>query len=268
MRKQLIIVALVIPLTACTAFSFFFERLPWLVTWQLDRMFDLNDAQEALSEQGTEAMQDWFRQEGFPLLIVQLETVQQRWQNDEREAAARYLDIALRDWLDAFFEAVQPHVMPLLMSMTPNNAKQFRRYNKEESDDWFEYAESHESKQAHRIEKLEEWFGDLDAQQQNIVQQHVLLLDREQTIRQHNNQHWNEALMQAALSRDKAALEGWLEDVSIWWTEDYRHLRSQNRQQWQAVIEDLLPTLSERQHAHAERRVEDWLDNLNAVLED
>lgn len=266
MRKKLILLALVLLLTGCSAFGFLFERLPWLVNWQLDRMLDLNEAQEQIVEKGAESMQEWFISEGFPLLIVHLETTQQRWRTGRLDRAVTYLESALADWIAEFLRAVEPHLMPLLLSIDEQNAEQFRQYNADKAQEWFEYAESEAKKRAQRKEKLEDWFGPLTQQQHTLVDQNITLFDAELKTRRDNNQHWKEMLLQSALDRDTQDLKRWINDPSVWWTEDYTSLRTANRQQWRITVKSLLPTLSAEQRQHADQRVQDWIENLYSVL--
>ena len=60
--RKLTVIILSLSLGACSTFGFLFERLPWLSSWQLSRMFDLNDQQEEQVEVVAEEMKAWFDQ--------------------------------------------------------------------------------------------------------------------------------------------------------------------------------------------------------------
>ena len=266
MYKKILVLVLVLPLSACTAFGFLFDRLPWLTAWHMDDLFDLRDEQRIQVKASAKAMQQWMKDEGFPLLISDLETTQSLWENGQLEQAATHLEQSIRQRLDAFFTVLSPHLVSFLLTLDASQAEHYRAYNDSKVEEWFEHAESNKAKQEHRLEKLEDWFGSLNDEQEPLVAQHILLLNDEYTVRVQNNQHWKERMLSAALQGDKQALSEWTQNFSLWWTDDYRQLREQNRAQWHALLKQLLPSLSTRQREHAAERVSDWADNLRSVL--
>ncbi len=266
MLKRVTIVVLCFLLTACSAFGFLFERLPWLTRWQFDRMFELTQQQEELVESGAYAMQQWLVDTGFPLLIRHLDEANDLWQHEQYGLAARQLELDITTSLQLFFSAASPYLSAFLLTLNEDNAHHFRAYNEDQQNEWFAYAESENAKQAHRLEKLEDWFGKLDRQQQLLLTKHITLQANELQVRLANNHHWKERLLDAALNKDELQLLNWLNDFSIWWTDDYRQLRANNRLQWHSLLEALLPTLSIKQKQRAAERVGDWIDDLKGVL--
>ncbi len=228
-------------------------------------MFDLNSQQEDMAEQSTEEIKAWLGRESFPGLVVKLEHAKSLWEAERFKEATAYFDDATQAFIKDFLSTASPHLVALLLTLDEDNAQTYIAYNQDQSEEWFAYAESHTSKVESRIERLETWFGDLSEQQLTRVETIVTLLPREQNIRVQNNQYWVEKVLAASLSRDRSALEHWLNDTSRWWLEDYKNLRVANKAQTLALIDMMISTMSEKQQAHVLDVVDEWIDNLEAL---
>ena len=152
------------------------------------------------------------------------------------------------------------------MTLTENNAHQYREYSEEKQEDWFDSARSLEASIENEIERLEKWFGRLNDQQVSIIESRTTLTDNELQIRIDNHKSWREAYLQAAINRDDVLIRAWLNDLSIFWTPEYTSLKQHNDQQRQELVFELLPTLSLKQKQHASEYVEDWIEKLRDVL--
>lgn len=266
LHKKVFLAIAIVLLSGCTAFSLLFDRLGWLTSWQLDRMFELRAEQELLVEEGSEAMREWFVVEGFPLLINRLETSVALWKQENYLQARVHLEQSLEQSIQAFLLAVRPHVMPLLLSLDEANTAHYRVYNEARKEDWFEHTLSQEAKVDKRIERLEDWFGNLNRDQRARVAELVALLPYERDIRLRNNDHWKERFLEAALSRDEAALEAWIAEPSLWWLPEYAQLRADNREQTRALVDMMIASMHQTQSNHVVNRVQDWIETLEDVL--
>ena len=255
-------------LSSCSTFGFIFERLDWFTIWRLDSMFDLSDQQEDQVRPDLLALQSWMREEGFPETISRLEGVIERWDNDTPESAYLYLMSSMEDINRLFLNAMKDGVVRFSLQLTEDNAEHYRDYTQERQEDWFDSTHSQEAKVEREIERLEEWFGHLNDQQVSLVEGHIALVPEERQIRLDNLRSWREGYLMAALNRDQALLRSWLEDLSIFWTPEYILLKQQNNQQRQALLFELFPSLTDKQKRHAREHVEDWIENLQDVLEE
>jgi hypothetical protein len=264
LRHQLVFL-LCLSLTGCSTFGFVFERLDWLTLWQLDRMFDLNDEQEQTLEPKAKDLQNWLRVEGFPKLITELNQVVTLWDANQLPQAIDHMESASLVLGKEALNAAMPLLTTLAESFSPNNAKHYRQYIKEKQTDWFAYAESNETKIAFRIDRLEDWFGDLTDAQVVIASRWSMLQPNEQQIRLDNNQQWTEKLIETALAKDIDQLRHWLQNPEVLWSKAYQQLYDTNYANVQSMMDALLPTLSEAQKKHARKRVNDWIKNLQEV---
>ena len=257
---------LCLALGGCSAFGFLFERLEWLVNWKLDDMFDLSEVQEEQVEAGTEVLKVWLVNEGFPKLITDLSQARDSWQAGQRQQAFVKLDTTFQEAIDAFLLAARPELLKLVLTLEESNLEHFRHYNETQREDWFDYAESDQSKAESRLERIEDWFGRLEPGQQALVETRVRLYPDEYAIRIVNNDQWVEQFSRAVRARDELVLSDWLADPSLWWTPEYQALRDHNRRMIQELLFELLPTISSKQSERVVEKVEDWIENLQEVM--
>lgn len=260
------VILMSLSLSSCSTFSFFFERLPWLSSWQMSRMFDLNDEQEVQVEQVAAQMKLWFEQEGFPLLVADLEMAEREWMAASSSEQIISLFNTLEFHNSKFLEELAPRLAPVAVILEEENLSAFQAYIDDKTDDWFASLESEEDKEDSRVERLENWFGDLNDAQVDVVRRHVSLLNGERDVRLENTKHWVGEFVSSIRNRQKIAIESWIQDPSIWWTEEYARSRDANRYQLESLLGELVPSLSDRQKDRAGEELQDWIDELKEVV--
>ncbi|KZZ79190.1 hypothetical protein A3767_17235, partial [Oleiphilus sp. HI0133] len=262
-----LILLLSFSVSSCSTFSFFFERLPWLSSWQMSRMFDLTDEQEVQVEHVAEQMKIWFEEEGFPHLLVDLQAAKQEWSESASSEQISDLFDTLEFHNAKFLNELAPRLAPVAVELGEDNLSAFGAYIDDKSEDWFESLESEEDKEDSRIERLENWFGDLNDVQVAMVRRNVQLLKNERDVRVENTRHWVGEFNSSILKQQVSVIEPWIRDPSIWWTEEYASSRQTNRQQLESALIELVPSLTERQKERAADELQDWIDELREVLE-
>ncbi len=267
MRKSALIF-LVLLLTGCSTFGFFFDRLAWLSSWQFNRIFKLEQAQKQLVQDGADNMAHWMREQGFPQLISELTKARELWDQEQYLATISQMDQLIDNTSHQFLKALTPEILPVLLTLDQKNAENFRNFNQRRLREWYEYADSNEAKIEFRIRQFSRWFGDLNDAQIQLVSLSVMLLPREQEVRIENNQVWTERLLSAALSRDEQALRNWLTDPSSWWTQDFSAQREVNRAQLLDTVKKIVKILTPGQRKYFSKRLDKWIKALNSVLAD
>lgn len=261
-RATVLVLSITLLVSGCSGFGFLFERLDWLMVWQLDRMFDLSAEQEEQLQPKAAELREWLRNEGFPSAIDGFNQTLTLWNNDQLEAAYNHMDNTSKTLIDDFLVQLVPVVQTLSLTLTEENAEHYRQYNKEKQEDWFEYAESDESKTDARIEQLDSWFGHLSDQQVMIITPYTKLFPNERQIRINNNDQWRERVLSAALARDTAQLKRWIESPELLWTAEYSLLYQHNKNDIDVMMKALFPILTKKQKEHAADRVLDWVGKL------
>ncbi len=229
-------------------------------------MFDLSSDQEAIVKQSTNDLKNWLKNEAAHKSLKHLENAKGLWKDDRYNDAIEYAEKNTEDLIAEFLQAVSPEITRFLLTLDEDNAEHYREYIRENSKEWFEYANSEESKDEARIEQLEKWFGELTPDQKTKAKAIVYLLPNEQQIRIDNTNHWVNHALEASLSRDQARLERWLLDPSVWWLEDYKALRQSNRQQAIELVMMMSKTMDEKQKASVVKRIDDWIGKIQDVI--
>jgi hypothetical protein len=264
--RTLFLIYLLLQLSACSSTSFFFDNLSFFTTMRLDSMFDLSSKQEAIVNQSTNDLKNWLKNEAAHESLKHLENAKNLWQNDQYNDAYEYAEKNTEDLIAEFLQAVSPKMTMFLLTLDEDNAEHYREYIRENSNEWFKYANSEDSKDVARIEQLEKWFGELTPDQKTKAKAIVYLLPNEQQIRIDNTNHWVNNALEASLSRDQAKLEKWLLDPSIWWLEDYKTLRQSNRQQTIEVVMMISKTMNEKQKESVLERIDDWINKIQDII--
>jgi len=195
-----------------------------------------------------------------------LENAKNLWLNDRYDDALEYAEKNTEDLIAEFLQAFSPEMTRFLLTLDEDNAEHYREYIRENSNEWFEYANSEESKDEARIEQLEKWFGELTPDQRTKAKAIVYLLPNEQQIRIDNTNHWVNLALEASLSRDQVRLETWLLEPSTWWLEEYKTLRQSNRQQIIELVMMMSKTMNEKQKESVLERIDVWIDKIQAVI--
>lgn len=229
-------------------------------------MFGLSSDQEAIVKQSTNDLKNWFKNEAAHKSLKHLENAKILLQNDRYGDALEYAEKNTEEFIAEFLQAFSPNMTRFLLTLDEDNAEHYREYIRENTNEWFKYVNSEDSKDDARIEQLEKWFGELTPDQRTKAKAIVYLLPNEQQIRIDNTNHWVNRALEASLSRDQARLEAWLVDPSIWWLEDYKALRQSNRQQIIELVMMMSKTMNEKQKESVLERIDDWIDKIQDVI--
>jgi hypothetical protein len=231
-------------------------------------MFDLNEAQEEFVEQSAEALKPWFLDEGFPQVLATLADAEQSWNEKHYPKALTIIDSGFQELTSNLLIAFEPYAVPFLLGLNEENLSHFRAYTNDKKEDWFEHAKSTEAKVESRVERFENWFGDLSDAQVTLVKKHIEVQENEFEIRVANTDNWVDKLISAVRSGDEAIIRAWVLDPSVWWTSDYTNLREANRLAIRSGLFELSDTLTSRQATHALDEAQEWQDTLREVIED
>lgn len=264
--RTLFLILLLLQLGACSSTSFFFSNLSFFTTMRLDSMFGLSSDQEAIVEQSTNDLENWLKNEAAHKSLKYMENAKNLWQNDRYNDAFEYAEKNTEDLIAEFLQALSPKMTRFLLTLDEDNAEHYREYIRENSTEWFKYADSEDSKDDARIEQLEKWFGELTPDQKTKAKAIVYLLPNEQQIRIDNTNHWVNHALEASLSRDQARIGTWLMEPSIWWLEDYKTLRQSNRRQTIELVMMMSKTMNEKQKESVLERIDDWIDKIQDVI--
>jgi hypothetical protein len=283
MRKfnTCIVLAFAILLAACSSLRLAYNNGDTLLYWWLDAYVDFD------SEQKTEVKQDigeffrWHRKTQLQDYVQFLQKAQQQLRGNPTQAdlMADYVDI--RDRTEALLLRSAPQIADLALSLKPeqlasiekkftkNNVK-FRKENMKgdaQDQNKFRYKKS--------MEQFELWFGDFSDEQEAIIR-------KTSDARPLNNELWLDERIRRQLKiinlARKIMTEQPSKQVATQWIEElirsgFDRLEQSDRKAFfdsytQATV-NLVHTVvriaTPEQKAHAQKRMEGWIKDLNTL---
>ncbi|MBR9908900.1 MAG: hypothetical protein GYB33_00955 [Gammaproteobacteria bacterium] len=275
---------LVCTLVACLCVSgcstrFVYNNIDWFLHWHLDDYIELDREQKAILNGHLEKWQRWHRQQeliAYRQQLLALKTTlqqgplsQQQWLR-ELDTAQRHWQ-RLRDEISPELATLALHlrddqVADLFRKLAEDNDKAVRERDKKTPEERWQGYEKSIRKQ------IKQFIGRLSPRQTNIVSDRVHAL-------QSTFDEWisyRRALQASArkilLARHNDPdfthkLERLLLDPDAFKSATYLAAQSHNRQVFADLLASLNSTLSDKQLRHALTEIDDWLDDINRLIE-
>jgi hypothetical protein len=134
--KRLVLVALAVVLAGCSLITLGYGRLPMLVQWRLDAMFELTAEQRRQVRPQLDAWLAWHRQNHLPQYAATL----QRWQQlavqdvTPQQVCAEFEP--LRALVDEAVQQMLPALVPIATSLTPSQIAHWSRYQARKDEEF------------------------------------------------------------------------------------------------------------------------------------
>jgi hypothetical protein len=139
-RRLSVIALLAIWLGGCTT-GFVYNRLDWVVSWYVNGLVSLDDAQEAQLKSMVQQTLDWHRRSQLPRYVSLLEQLDRETDQPVTAQALerRYQEIGAM--LDDFLRQVLPGAAGLLRTLTPEQIAELGESLTEDNEEiWDEFA--------------------------------------------------------------------------------------------------------------------------------
>lgn len=168
---QLLVLALAIGLSGCSAARLAYNNTPDMAYWWLDNYLDFNDPQSLQVRAELLSLQSWHRQYELPLYVKTLEQLQQLSQSEvtPSQVCSIWTDLKLR--LRATLEQAEPAAATLAATITPEQidhlARQLSKRNQKWRLQWLDVSppERSERRLKQLMERTEMLYGPLEQQQ-------------------------------------------------------------------------------------------------------
>lgn len=252
-------------ISGCVGFDFWFERLPALAAWEVDRWFDLDSDQEERLEQSLEPIHEWLRSRGVPQALDALNAAIDSWKRGQLDQTSQILEDRSKALWEQALVANWSSITAFLDTLKPENIRHYRQMSEEKMDDWFEGSETRERKIEKRMEQSEGWIGDLDEKQRRLYAEHVVWEASEARLRRENSRHRRKQMTRMVLDRDYSSLREALLDPRQVQLPQFLEWRDAEEQRTRSLITALNRTLNEEQRQAVLERLELWRDRLGEV---
>jgi hypothetical protein len=178
MKKILTGLLFAVLLGSCSMMKLGYNNADWLLTWRIDDYFDLTSDQEDFVEEQLEKLISWHRNNELPRYSALIDEMILRVQ---RGISGEDYEWAINQFLDAYETTINkaiPDATTLLMDLDSSQIS----YYQEKTAEWYagndnkEQPQRTEQEQKERrynrtIERMEEWLGELDDNQKEIIKE-------------------------------------------------------------------------------------------------
>lgn len=253
-------------LTACSRLDLAYRNLDWLLTWRIDSYLDLNSEQKAWLKPRLNQHLAWHCSTQLPQLASWLDQDRanlEAGQLDAPHLKARFLD--LRDALGEVSTEISPTAAGLLQQLSPLQVQQLRQSMAKENEklrrEFVEppLAEQISKRSETTEERLEPWFGKLDAQQKALVRSWAEQRGEQNRLWLDSRERWQAALLQELDARRSAdfpqRIEALLRERQDYWSEDYRRSFTDGERSLAELLDQLIATSSPAQRQQLSERL-------------
>lgn len=178
--KALILTIITLALSSCSMRQTVLNRLDWFALMQIEDRFDLEDVQSATIEPELAKVKQQIKENYGPRLAAALQRLAEdnkdKLDKEELESFLSKIYLIRKDLLLANSETVAK----FLATLTPEQIQHYEEEVKENDEDLVELIESEDFESAkedyleERVELLENWYGELNKMQIEIVERYTL----------------------------------------------------------------------------------------------
>ena len=267
-----VITAIALGLSGCAFKSIIYERLDWVVMYQLDSYLDMDKAQKAKFKPVVSEAIVWLKREKVPGAIATFEKL---------EAAARSknyndtMSLALTNELERIrVDLVKKYEAPiasLLLSLSDKQIqhmeKKFRNSNENLEDVLEEDAESEYKDLLKKQRKtLKEYYGELSSEQDRHFYENMRLTRELVARRLTERKRMQSYIVDNLKSRDRTKILAMIASVrdhgEVWQDKDYVEYRRQSEKRWSDYLAVFHKSLSDEQWIYVEGKLREFRHDL------
>lgn len=276
LRELLLAVFVAATLSACTA-GFVYDRVHWVVTWYVNGLVSLDDAQERQLREMVNRTMAWHRATQLPKYIGLLEELDR-----EKDATVTPGDFErhYREtlvWMDDFLRYVVPDASRLLATLTPEQVSELQENMAEDNEEmWEEYGgDTAEKRQKRRAKSalrvLQRFTGSLTAEQRSNVETQLATMQDVSEQWMERRGHWQQRFIEILRSPPAGpGFEAAILDLAVnpnqFDPPEYREHVEANRRVTMTMLANLVNSLDMRQRQRLGRKLQEFEDDLQKIV--
>jgi hypothetical protein len=265
-------------LSACSTTSLIYNRLGFLARWEAGRYVSFDSAQKAQFDVQFEQFWDWHRREELPRWVAELRHMADTLDQPVSRAALS----ATAEHYGEAWDRIMAHLVPLACALGSGlSGDQVDELLAEADEDiadlvreQIEPGPDEVAKDSEReiAKALRRWFGSLDDDQRALIADWNRARPPVAEAWVAYRRRWRDALGDALAQRESPdfcpQMKTLLTDGSRLWTPEQEQIFARNQAQWLDLFGQLLPSLSEEQREHAQRRLRELADTFAELAGD
>jgi hypothetical protein len=261
--------------TGCTA-GFLYNRIEWFVTWYVDGLVSLDDAQEQVLRDSLQRTLAWHRRTQVPRYVGLLDRL-------SAEAAAPVsaatFEAAYQEstvFLNDLVIQVAPDMAGLLGSLSPRQVAELGASLEEDNEElWEDFGgETPELRQKHRLKSatrtIQRFTGSLTREQRQLVERRLGAMQDLSEAWMERRRNWQRHLIELLQSPGRgpafeARLRELLLDPNQFDTAGYRQGGDANRAVVLDMLAELSAGLSAAQREHLRDKLQEYATDLRRI---
>jgi len=265
-------------LGACSVVNVAYNNANTVAHWYFDDYFDFSSNQRALFDQGLQRLHVWHRKEELPKYAALCFELARRVEAGLKGADLDWMESAVRERFNVLVIRSVGDLAPAFAGMEPaqltNMDKKFAKSNAKFIREHLSGTpEQRDSKRiSESLTKIEDWVGDLRADQEASVTAMIKLMPQMDEQRQAHRLVRQKALREifaGKLDRDKleAALNHWIINWESGRTADHERVWGQWAEQNRNLVMKLIGTLTPQQRTHVINKLRRFADDFTRLNE-
>lgn len=277
LRNMALLMLLPVIVSACSQVGLAYRNLDWLVPWRLNDYLNLDNTQKAWLKPRVQEHLAWHCSQELPSYLDWLNETQRLVTGSAPSAEqllTRFADVDAA--ISRLTVEITPTAIDLLKGLSGTQVEALYAAmdedNLEDRQDFLEpdLATQHRERAERLEERLRNWLGRLNAEQQARVTAWAEGLGEQNRYWLENRARWQAAFRQAMAERDQPdfgeRLTHLLQQRDAYYTDDYRAAYPRSRAALAALFSDLLAHATDAQRERLGHRLRDLQRDLGAQV--
>lgn len=267
--KGLILIVSVFFISACST-QFFYNRIPFVVSYYLAGYVDLNKNQETVLEQ---ELSNWFvdhKSVQLPQYVEFLEDIKSEVEKGNLTVPQlKRWDRRIEQYFDDYFNAWVPVMTDWVFSLSPKQIAQAKKKiiedAQEQREDYFKRSLTERVKYNNKrlLKRINQVSGDLSDEQQRWVTEFIESVATNDTAWFDASDQWRQALFLAYDRGDKKAFGNLLINRQAFWSPKLRMRYNENKAKMMVLMMRLSASSTAQQRQVMGKQIGLWIKRLS-----
>jgi hypothetical protein len=270
-------VVLLMSLTGCAFKQFIYNRLDWVVMYQIDSYLDLDKTQKAKFKPVIAEAIAWLKKDKLPGAIAVIGKL-------EAAAKARKYDASLNKLLTDEADTIRKDLVTryelpineLLMQLSPDQVDYLGKKLKKSNDKMIDALKSKDIDAEYdeiiekQMKSVTEWYGDLDKEQKEYFFKTMRLtrpqIEKRLAQREKIQTYMIETLKSKDAAKIKAMVANFRDKGEVWADPEYLQYRNTAEERWEVYLKALHASLKPEQWQHLEGKLTEMRLELENMI--
>ncbi len=270
--------AMLLLLSGCAFKRLIYDRLDWLVMYQIDGYLDLSKEQKLSFKTAVGEAIHWLKKEKVPnaiLILGKFEANAKSHRYDEglNQSLTQEVDQIRKD----LFSKFERPIVNLLASLNAEQIEYLKKKLKKSNEDLEDILKEKNTEKEYedevgkkQLESVVEWYGDLDKQQIKFFFQSIGLnraqIQEKLLQRQRLQAYIVETLGSHNALKIKAMVQSFADSGSVWQDAAQLKVRAESDRRWENYLKVLSASLTAEQWLHLEGKLREMRLDLEHMI--